>query len=501
MRLPPRPARLRAREPPAEGLHRGIRRGRGLHRDIRRGRGCSRRRGVRRGASRRRRPRRRPAPAEPPPGTGPVAEAIGAALKVTGDRLARLNGGAVRRRPPRGRRPSGALCSAARSPWRAWKKRGDFYYAVDYLPRSAPGGGRGGRDDRRDGRRGEGRREGRGGPGGDRGRGGPGGGRPGGGPGWRFGGRGPGGPGGGRGPGGDRGRGPGGPGGDRWARLRWPPGDRGGWPGRASRRSGPPREMPKGGQGWMLTRAPGGPPGRDDDRRGGGRRPPPRGARPGGGPGGGTRRLRRRRQAAWRPGRWRPGVAAPAIASRTGRALGRPPVPPRPRPRHGPRPQRGPRPGAAPRSTGRRAGVGPRAPRGDPRRVLPDRRRGPRGVTAARAATGQAPAPITAAADRRRGRTSGAAGGTSPGGRAARRTPLRPHRLPAPMPALSDRAARTRPTPTPNGALPRRDQRQLSRHAGGHPPSGRAALLIWEPERVPCPRDGTSGGEAACVPR
>src|SRR6185369_8723409 len=128
------------------------------------------------------------APAEPAPGTGPAAEAVGEALQMSGDRLARL----MEALSVVGNRVGSVrlvrVLSGDKPPPNA-QKRGDFFYVVDVVQKGQQGG-----KGRFEGRRGD-----RGVPGGGRDRGGPGGGR---GPGGPGGGRGPGGPGGGRGPGG-----------------------------------------------------------------------------------------------------------------------------------------------------------------------------------------------------------------------------------------------------------------------------------------------------------
>lgn len=177
-----------------------------------------------------------------------LAEAIGAEVGVSGDRLARLvelvdlagdKLGNVRLvRVFQGETaPSGAMSV------------GEFHYVLDRMA-APPRPDRGDRDDRRGGREG-GRRDRPGGGG----RGGPGGGA------------------GGRGPGGARGRD--GFGGDRGERVN-------------------PREVPVAGAGWMMTRAPRDP---DEDRRGprrgGPRRDRPPGDRRDRGPGGDRRGPRR----------------------------------------------------------------------------------------------------------------------------------------------------------------------------------------------------------------
>ena len=235
------------------------------------------------------------APPEPVDfGTGPEAEAVGAALQVQGDRLTRLMEAldVVGRRAAQVRLVR--VVQGDPAPVGA-QKRGEFLYLVDLMPRpqamqrESSDGRRGGPGRDRDGGRG------RGGPGGGRG---PGGG----------GGRGPGGPGGGpggsRGPGGPgAGRGPGGPGGAGGSRS--PAGAHGSkFTGdRAPRDEG--RETPRGGPGWTLSRPPNervyaedanaarnARPPRDPrfDQRGGPRPPqgdrPPRGPRPDGAAGG-----------------------------------------------------------------------------------------------------------------------------------------------------------------------------------------------------------------------
>jgi len=158
---------------------------------------------------------------------GAYATAVGAAVGITGDRLARLLdalevvGGRVD-----DLRMIRVL--AGEDPPPSAKKRGEFYFVVEQMPRT---GGRG-RDDRRGGRAGHG---------GDHGR------------------------------GGDRGGG-----GDRGAHGR---GAREGFAG-AREREPRSSEVPPGGGGWMLTRAPGD---ANEDRRG--PRGPRRGDRPRG-PGG-----------------------------------------------------------------------------------------------------------------------------------------------------------------------------------------------------------------------
>jgi hypothetical protein len=173
--------------------------------------------------------------AAPDLGTGPEAEAVGAATGIQGDRLSRL----MEALAVVGKRAAGVrlvrVLSGDKPPANAQKK-GEFYYVVDMMPRPESrrdadfrGRDRDGRD--RDGRGGGGRGRGPGGPGG----------------------------GGGRGPGGPGGGGRGGPGGSTGF------GGRGGGFSALGRDADLPRgELAKGGEGWMLTRAP-------EERRGGNR--------------------------------------------------------------------------------------------------------------------------------------------------------------------------------------------------------------------------------------
>jgi hypothetical protein len=178
-------------------------------------------------------------------GSGPEAEAVGAELQLEGDRLSRLME-ALDVVGRRARQVRLVRVVQGESPPQGAQKRGDFYYIVDLQPR--PQSYRDGGDGRDDRRRGPGGR--------DRG------GRPGG-----------------SGPGGAHGSG-GGPGkGGKFSNDR--PGGRGGDMREAR------GEMPRGGAGWMLTRAPddrrSGPEGRGAGDNRGDRRPdrrPPRGPRP-----------------------------------------------------------------------------------------------------------------------------------------------------------------------------------------------------------------------------
>ena len=218
---------------------------------------------------------------EPSLGEGPEAEAVGAAMQVEGDRLARL----MEALDVAGRRVGQVrlvrVIQGENAPQGA-QKRGEFYYVVDLMPRPQS------QRESFDGRRGPGGRD-RGGRPGDRGHGGP---------------RGPGA--GGGGPGGSRGKfsndRPGGRDGEREARG----------------------EMPRGGAGWTLTRAP-------EDRRDRGEQ------------GGAPNRDR--------PGDRRFPTRGPRDANRG------------PRPPMGDRPPRGPRPDGT-RAGGRFDGGGPR-PGGD----------------------------------------------------------------------------------------------------------------------------------------
>jgi len=173
--------------------------------------------------------------AAPDLGTGPEAEAVAEAMQIRGDRLSRL----MEALAVVGKRAAGVrlvrVLSGENPPANAQKK-GDFYYVVDAMPRPES---RRDVDSRGDERRGR-DRDGRGG------------------------GRGPVGPGGGRGPVGFGGRG-------------------GGFNALARDADLPRGDLAKGGEGWMLTRAP-------DERRGGNRGPvdptrreqpgrPPRGPR------------------------------------------------------------------------------------------------------------------------------------------------------------------------------------------------------------------------------
>ena len=173
--------------------------------------------------------------AAPDLGIGPEAEAVAAATNVQGERLSRL----MEALSVVGKRAAGVrlvrVLSGDKAPANAQKK-GDFYYVADMMPRPES---RRDRDSRGDDRRGR-DRDGGGGRG-----------------------RGPGGPGGGggRGPGGPGGSGRGGPGGSTGF------GGRGGGFNALGRDADLPRgEMAKGGEGWMLTRAP-------EERRGGNRGP------------------------------------------------------------------------------------------------------------------------------------------------------------------------------------------------------------------------------------
>ena len=271
------------------------------------------------------------APAALDLGTGPEAEAVGALLQVQGDRLARLmealdvvgNRAAQVRlvRVLQGEdAPSGS------------QKRGEFYYAVDLMPRPQ-NQQRDGFDSRGgDSRRGQGGRDRGGRPGAGGSSGGP------------------------RGGGGGAGGGSGGYGaqagrGGKFSNDRPS--------GRDGDSREPRGEMPRGGAGWMLTRAPedrrgaGGAPGAD---RRGDRRPPtgprfdnrgprpPQGARPGPGQGAG-------------PGA-RPGAGP-------GDRFPRGPRPEGAGARSGPRPQgAGDRPPGGPRfeGAGTRPSGGPSAP-------------------------------------------------------------------------------------------------------------------------------------------
>ncbi|HEX7509553.1 MAG TPA: translation initiation factor 2, partial [Polyangia bacterium] len=113
------------------------------------------------------------APPEPAPdlGTGPEAEAVGAALQVQGDRLSRLMEAldVVGRRVAQVRLVR--VIQGETAPAGA-QKRGDFFYLVDLTPRAQ--NMQQNSFDSRDGdrRRGQGGRD-RGGPGGNRGSGGP----------------------------------------------------------------------------------------------------------------------------------------------------------------------------------------------------------------------------------------------------------------------------------------------------------------------------------------
>jgi hypothetical protein len=198
-------------------------------------------------------------PAEPPPPPPPRfdAEKIAAALNLSGDRLARLVEALTlaEKKLDSVQRVRVVVPAEGEAPPAGARKQGDFYYLVDLVPKPQRDAGPWDRE-RSDDRRGRdrGRGGGRPGGGGDRGRpSGPGGGR--GGPGGR-----PGGPGGGRGV-------PGEPRGEREPRGK---------------------EIPSGGPGWTLERAPHDP----NDRRGGdrgrgpGRGRPGGGGRGGGGPGG-----------------------------------------------------------------------------------------------------------------------------------------------------------------------------------------------------------------------
>ena len=275
------------------------------------------------------------APAASELGTGPEAEAVGAELQFQGDRLARLmealdvvgNRSAQVRlvRVLQGEdAPSGS------------QKRGEFYYAVDLMPRPQSQQ-RDGFDSRGgDHRRGQGGRD-RGGRPGDRGSGGQ------------------------RGAGGGPGAGAGGHGGQ---------GGRGGKfsndrPGGRDGDSREPRgEMPRGGAGWMLTRAP-------EDRRG----PPGEGGAPGGDRRGDRRPPRGPRFDNRGP---RPpqgaGQRAGQGAAGAGQQFSRGPRPDGAGARSGPRPQgSGDRPAGGPRFEGRpsggpggagNGGRGPRRPEG-----------------------------------------------------------------------------------------------------------------------------------------
>ena len=177
--------------------------------------------------------------AAPDLGTGPEAEAVAEAMHIQGDWLSRL----MEALAVVGKRAAGVrlvrVLSGDSPPANAQKK-GDFYYVVDAMPRPESRREADSRGDDRRGRDWDGR-------GGGRGPGGPGGG-----------GRGPGGPGGG-------GRGPGGPGGGGRGPAGF--GGRGGGFNALARDADLPRgDLAKGGEGWMLTRAP-------DERRGGNRGP------------------------------------------------------------------------------------------------------------------------------------------------------------------------------------------------------------------------------------
>jgi hypothetical protein len=258
--------------------------------------------------------------APPDLGTGPEAEAVGAALDVQGDRLSRL----MEALDVAGRRAGQVRLVRVlqgETPPQGAQKRGDYYYAVDLAPRPQSQ-----QRDAFEGRDGDRRR----GPGGrDRG------GRPGD-----------------RGPGGARGAG-------------GPPGKGGKFSNDRPSRDGDMREgrgeVPRAGAGWTLTRAPEDRRVRSDepgaDRRD--RRPPPRGPRfDGRGP--------------------RPPMGAtgdrPPRGPRPDRAGGRPPY-------SGPRPQGGPgeRPPMSARPEGRAAGPsGPPNGRRGPGPMRPDGAGGPR---------------------------------------------------------------------------------------------------------------------------
>jgi hypothetical protein len=209
-----------------------------------------------------------------------LAEAIGAEVGVTGDRLARLLELVDVAGEKLGNVRLVRVFQGETAPPSAMSV-GEFHYVLDRMAAPARPD-RGDRDDRRGGRGGPGG-PGRGGPGGP-GRGGPGGGGPG-----------RGGPGGARGPGGF--------GGDRGERVN-------------------PREVPVAGAGWMMTRAPRDP---DEDRRGprrgGPRRDRPPGERRDRGPGGDRRgpprggppRPRQEGAAPGAPAGAGPGSAAPHL--------------------------------------------------------------------------------------------------------------------------------------------------------------------------------------------
>ena len=252
--------------------------------------------------------------AAPDLGTGPEAEAVAATMHIEGDRLSRL----MEALAVAGKRASGVrlvrVLSGDKPPANAQKK-GDFYYVLDMMPRPESRRDADSRGDDRRGRGGGRDRDSRGG------------------------GRGPGGgPGGGRGPGG----GPGG--GGRGGRA-------GGFDALGRDADLPRGEMAKGGEGWMLTRAP-------EERRGGNRGPvdptrreqpsrPPRGPRfDGRGPGPSGDRPAGDHSPGGRP----PRGARPPFGDR----------PPRPdRPLFGDRP---PRPDRPDQSRGSAGGEGLRGP-------------------------------------------------------------------------------------------------------------------------------------------
>jgi len=284
-------------------------------------------------------------------GTGPEAEAVGAAMQILGDRLSRL----MEALAVAGRRASGVrlvrVLSGENPPANAQKK-GDFYYVLDMMPRPESRRDADSRGDDRRGRGGGRDRDSRGG--GGRGPGGPGGA-----------GRGPGG-----GPGGGGGRGPGGAGG-RGGRA-------GGFDALGRDADLPRGEMAKGGEGWMLTRAP-------DERRGGNRDQvdPTRREQPGRPPRAPRFDDRGARPTGDRPGGDRSAGARPPRGDRPAPRTDRPDRPRGPAGGPGFRAQ-GPRPGnEAPRGQGPRPGGEQRPPRngGDDHRrgqgwTAPVRRRG-----------------------------------------------------------------------------------------------------------------------------